>query len=49
MERLMATVAPTESPTIMTVSMCMTWLPMDTAVMAAAPSYWPMMKRSARP
>ena len=33
----------------MTVSMCMTWLPMDTAVVLATPSYWPMMNRSAMP
>ena len=32
--RLMVTVAPMASPTIMTVNICMTWLPFDTAVMA---------------
>ena len=31
------TVAPIARPTIMTVSMCMTWLPMDTAVVLSMP------------
>ena len=35
--------------TIMTVSMCISWLPMETAVMEAAPLNCPVMKRSARP
>ena len=34
---------------MMTVTMCMTWLPIETAVMLAAPWNWPMMKRSAMP
>lgn len=37
------------SPTSMTVSMCMTCEPMETAVVAATPSYWPTMNRSAMP
>ena len=47
--RPMAMVAPMASPTIMTVSMCITWLPMDTAVMSAVPLNCPMMNRSAIP
>ena len=49
MARPMLTVVPMASPTIMTVIMCMTWLPTETAVVEAAPSYWPMMNRSAMP
>lgn len=45
----MLTVDPIASPTIMTVIMCMTWDPMETAVVLATPSYWPIMKRSAIP
>ena len=41
MARPMLTVVPMASPTIMTVIMCMTWLPTETAVVEAAPSYWP--------
>ena len=47
--RPMPTVTPMASPTSMTVIMCMIWLPMDTAVMLAVPSNWPMMNRSAMP
>ena len=47
--RPMVMVAPMASPTIMTVSMCITWLPMDTAVMSAVPLNCPMMNRSAMP
>lgn len=47
--RAMHTVVPMARPTIMTVIMCMTWLPMDTAVVLATPSNWPMMNRSAMP
>lgn len=47
--RPMQTVVPMASPTIMTVSICMTWLPMDTAVVLATPSNWPTMNRSAIP
>ena len=47
--RLMVTVAPMASPTIMTVNICMTWLPFDTAVMASTWSNCPMIKRSAIP
>ena len=35
--RPIMTVVPMASPTIMTVSMCMTWLPMETAVVALTP------------
>ena len=45
----METVEPMARPTIMTVSMCITWEPTDTAVVLATPSNWPMMKRSAMP
>ena len=45
----MDTVEPMASPTIITVSMCMTWEPMDTAVVLDTPSNWPMMNRSAMP
>ena len=45
----MPTVIPIASPTSMTVTMCMTWLPMDTAIVPATPSNWPMMSRSAMP
>ena len=47
--RPMDTVVPMARPTIMTVSICMTWLPIETAVVDATPSYCPIMKRSARP
>ena len=47
--RAMETVVPMASPTSMTVSMCMTCEPMETAVVAATPSYWPTMNRSAMP
>ena len=40
---------PMASPTIMTVSICITWEPMDTAVVLATPSNWPMINRSAIP
>ena len=43
------TVVPMARPTIITVSMCITWEPMETAVVLATPSNWPMMKRSAMP
>ena len=45
----MPTVTPMARPTIITVTMCMIWLPMDTAVMLAVPSNWPMMNKSAMP
>ena len=45
----MLTVAPIASPRIMTVSMCITCEPMDTAVVLASPSYRPIIKRSAKP
>ena len=45
----METVDPMASPTIMTVSICITWEPMDTAVVLATPSNWPMINRSAIP
>lgn len=35
--RPIMTVEPMASPTIMTVSMCMTWLPMETAVVLSTP------------
>ena len=47
--RAIVIVVPIARPTMMTVTMCMTWLPMDTAVMLAAPWNWPMIKRSAMP
>ena len=47
--RPMAMVVPMARPTIMTVIMCITWLPMDTAVMSAVPLNWPVMNRSAIP
>ena len=34
----MFTVAPIARPTIITVSICITWLPMETAVVLATPS-----------
>ena len=43
------TVEPMARPTIITVSMCITWEPTDTAVVLATPSNWPMIKRSAMP
>ena len=45
----MVTVEPMANPTSMTVIMCMTWLPTETAVVLATPSNWPMMNRSAMP
>ena len=45
----MLTVVPMASPTIITVSICITCEPTDTAVVAATPSYCPMMNRSAMP
>ncbi len=38
MLRPMWTVVPMARPTIITVTMCITWLPMETAVMLPAPS-----------
>ena len=49
MARAIETVVPIASPTIMTVSMCMTCEPTATAVVPVTPSYWPMMNRSAIP
>ena len=49
MGRPMLTVEPIARPTIITVIMCMTWLPTETAVVLAAPSNWPIMNRSAMP
>ena len=46
---LMQTVVPMASPTITTVSICMTWLPTATADTAAAPLNCPVMNRSAIP
>ena len=45
----MLTVVPMASPTIITVSMCMTWEPTETAVVLATPSNCPMMNKSAIP
>ena len=45
----MLTVDPMARPTIMTVIICMTWLPMETAVVPATPSNCPIIKRSAMP
>ena len=45
----MFTVEPMASPTIITVSMCMTCDPTDTAVVSATAPNWPMMNRSAMP
>ena len=45
----MLTVVPMASPTIMTVSMCITCEPMETAVVLAPPSNCPIMNRSAMP
>ena len=42
-------VAPMARPTIITVSICITWLPMDTAVISAVPLNCPVMNRSAIP
>ena len=47
--RPMVTVEPMASPTIITVSMCMTWLPMETAVVLSIPLNRPMINRSAMP
>ena len=47
--RPMVTVVPMASPTIITVSMCITWEPIDTAVVPSAPWNCPMMNRSASP
>ena len=46
---LIQTVVPMASPTITTVSMCMTWLPTATADTAAAPLNCPVINRSAIP
>ena len=43
------TVAPIASPTIMTVSICISWEPMATAEIVEAPLNRPVMNRSARP
>ena len=45
----MRTVVPMANPSRITVNMCMTWLPMDTAVMVAEPLYNPVINRSAIP
>ena len=45
----MRTVEPMASPTIITVSMCITWLPMETAVMLSVALNWPVINRSAIP
>ena len=45
----MQTVVPIASPTIMTVSICMTCEPIETAVVLATPSNCPMINRSAMP
>ena len=45
----MLTVVPIASPTIITVSICMTCEPTDTAVVAATPSNCPIMNKSAIP
>ena len=45
----MMTVEPMASPTMITVSMCMTWLPLATAVMLSTPQNRPVMYRSAMP
>ena len=45
----MLTVAPMARPTIITVSICITCEPTDTAVVAATASYCPKMNRSAMP
>ncbi len=47
--RPIVTVDPIARPTSITVSMCMTWEPMETAVMLAVPLNWPIMNRSAMP
>lgn len=43
------TVAPMAKPTIITVSMCITWLPTATAVVVPEPLYRPTTNRSAMP
>lgn len=43
------TVVPIERPTMTNVSMWVTWLPIETADIAAAPLNCPVMNRSARP
>ena len=45
----MVTVVPMARPTIITVIICITWLPTDTAVVLATPLNCPMMNRSAMP
>ena len=45
----MLTVVPMARPTIITVSICITCEPMETAVVLATPSNCPMMNRSAMP
>ena len=44
----MVTVAPVASPTIITVSICMIWLPTETAVMMSLPQNCPVMNKSAK-
>ena len=43
------TVEPMARPTIITVSMCITWEPTDTAVVLATPSNCPIINKSAIP
>ncbi len=43
------TVAPIAKPTAITVSMCMAWLPTDTAVMLPTPLNCPTTNKSAIP
>ena len=43
------TVEPMASPTIITVSICITCPPTETAVMLSTPLNWPMMNKSAIP
>ena len=45
----MPAVAPITSPAVMTVSICITCEPMDTAVVLASSSYRPIIKRSDKP
>ena len=46
---LIITVLPIARPTIITVTMCINWLPTDTAVITSAPLNCPIIKRSASP
>ena len=43
------TVPPIARPTIITVSICITWLPIETAVVLSTPLNCPIMNRSAIP